>query len=365
MTLYGQKVIYLSDLVRKFCLKQGNVKMTGFLRQMEMASWAWKELFRKSIWELTTVVLEVDPIKHTITLPDGCERMVNISVIDKFGKIQPLTLNPNMNTASVLCQKNACKCACGGTDTLCEALENITALQDTIVVNDHDYTQVTYIKSDGCGAIQKEVHTFGYNPETEEVEPVVINTLLCNIEVNSRGCILPTKPNILALQDYCGVNATCVSNAANPGCAWGAWQTNAYRSLVPAPYNYYGQWNWDAAARDTIHIFRSRRCNAVFVNDPNACNSMCGSEQNDIRKVIISYQTIGATEGVEILVPEYAQMAVDLGIMYQQALYNPRDGDRNGTRERQWNKGQKKVQAYLNPVRIDDMIKLQTNQRPW
>lgn len=364
MTQYGQKVILLSEQVRKFCLKQGNVKQVNFLRQMEFAAWAFKELFRTSVWELTTVVLDVDPHKHTITIPDNCERLVNISVIDRFGQIQPLTWNPNLSTVDVLCQKNSCSChSCGGHDTLCEALDNITVIQETITFGSRERTQVTYIKNNGCGSLEKEIHTWGYDPINEEtIQPIVLNELLCTIEVNDKGCLLPTKPNIDALQTYCGFNASLFNNGYWGGAASGV---NPYRSLIPTAYNFYGYWNWNAACRDTIHIFRSKRKNSIFVNDPANCESVCGKEENDIKKVILSFQTSANTEGVEMLIPEYASMAVDTGILYQQALFNPRDGDRSRAMETKWRTQQRKVQSYLNPVRMDSIRKVQSQPRPW
>lgn len=363
MTQYGQQVLFLSELVRKFCLKQGNVKQTNFLRYMEFAAWAWKELFRKSIWEVKTVVLTVDPVKHTIQLPNDCERMVNLSVIDRFGKLQPLTYNPHLSTVEIKCQKTRCSCNnCHGQNTLCEALDNLTVQQETIVVNDTEYTQVTYIRSNGCGSLEKEINTFAWDAATEAVISVKNNVLLCTLEVDSAGCILPTAPNIIALQDYCGFNASCCNNFwGNNVLGW----TNPYRAAIPTPYNFYGQWNWNAACRDIIHIFRSRKNNCTFVNDQVNCETQCGNEVNEIHKVIVSYQTSGQEVGEEILVPEYAEMAVNMGMIYQQSLFNPRDMDRGGAMLAKWRGEKRRVEAYLNPVKMDDIRKLQVQARPW
>lgn len=361
MTQYGQKVILLSDLVRKFCMKQGNIKQQNFLRQMEFASWAWKELFRTSVWEISTVVLDVDPVKHTICLPDNCERLVNISVMDRLGRIQPLTWNPHMSTVSLMCQKNSCACPnCGGVDTLCEAVGNITATQEQITVNGQEYTQVTYVRSNGCGSLEKEIHTFAFDPVSETVKAVVLNELLCEVEVNTNGCLLATKSNINALEVYAGYNAM-VNNAYYPGVT-GA--VNPFRPLIPSPYNYFGYWNWNAASRDIIHIFRSSSRQTTYANCPEEA-AKCGEEENEIKKVIVSFQAAADSGQGEMLIPEYAEMAVNVGMLYQQALFNPRDMDRNRTMEVKFNNAKKKVQSYLNPVRIDDIIKVQSNQRIW
>lgn len=358
MTQYGVQVMYISELVRKFSLKQGNTKAINFIRNLEFASWAWKELFRKSIWEIKAVVVKVD--KHgNIRIPDDCERLVNISVVDRFGKLQPLSYNPNLSTVEVLCQKNQCSCNhCKGQNTLCGAVENLTATIEEIVIDGNTYPKVTYIKADKCGDIIKEEHIPVWDANAEDVTTIIKNTFLCNVEVTEHGCIRATAPNILALQDFCGINGAFLNNG------W-IGSGNAYRSLIPAPYNYYGQWNWNAACRDIIHIFRSRKNNCTFINEPNACHDQCGTEQNDIDQVILSYQTIGVNQGEEILIPQYAEMAINAGMLYQQAFFNPRDGDKNGSMLQAFRREKRGVERHLNPIRMDDIIKIQTNPHLW
>lgn len=363
-TQYGQQVITISDCVRKFSLKQGNTKAINFIRNMEFAAWAWKELFRKSIWEIKTVVIPVDHRKHTIRIPDDCERMVNISVVDRYGKLQPLSYNPNISTVEILCQKNNCSCNhCHGQGTLCADVENITTTIEEIIINGTAYPKITYIKADRCGDIMKQEDVPVWDPIAEDVTTTTVTTLLCKVEVTEHGCIKATAPNAAFLQQYCGINNGGMINNCNNG-AWRP-ESNPYRSLIPAPYNYYGQWNWNAACRDIVHIFRSRKNNCTYVNQSETCNEQCGNEQNDIDQVILSYQTIGTEPGVEILIPEYAEMAINIGILYQQALFNPRDLDRNNSMLQKWRTAKKNVDRHLNPIRMDDMIKLQTQPHYW
>ncbi len=366
MTQYGEQVMYISDMVRKFNLKQGNVKGTSFIRTMEFASWAWKELFRNSIWEIKTVVLEVDRKNHTITIPDGCERLINISVIDRYGKQQPLTYNPNLNTVSMLCQKNKCSCSnCHGEGTLCGAMDNITAVVEGVEINGETYQQTTWMRGNGC-TIEKEEHVPVWdqtlNDDEGGVTYITNRQWICDIEVSDKGCILPTRPNIAALETYCGFNGACLNNGyTNFGAGW----VNPFRSLAPAPYNFFGQWNWNAQSRSIIHIFRSRRNNAVYANCPDRQQTDCGREENDIHKVILSYQTAGVYPGQEILIPDYAEMAVSAGILYQQAYFNPKDGDRNRTMLAGFRIHKRALDRYLNPIKINDIGKIQTQPRPW
>lgn len=366
---YGQEVHYLSDYVRKFNLKQGNVKGIGFIRTMEFASLIWKELFRKSVWEIKTQVLTVDRVNHTITIPDDCERMINLSIIDKFGRQHPLTYNPEINTVVTTCQSNKCSCTnCNGQDTLCEAMDNITAVNEDVEINGEIYQKTTYMRGDG-NTIQREEHVPAWDATTEEVVYVTNRQWVCDIEVNERGCILPTAPNILALQTYCGYNGAYLNNGYNSrtnGWGYGGY-VDPYRSVAPVPYNFYGYFNWNAESRSIIHIFRT--ASNIYLNNPKKCAEDCVSYpngvENEIHKVIISYQTAGSTPGSEILIPEYAVMAMDAGILWQQAIFNTRDGDRSRSAQHYFNERKMSMAKYLNPIRMDDIKKIQTNLRAW
>jgi len=360
-TQYGKQVKTISDFVRTFSLKQGNTKAAYFVRNLEFAAWAWKEMFRKSIWEIKTVVLTLDK-DHNIRIPDDCERMVNVSVVDRFGKLQPLSYNPNMSTVEVMCETNSCACThCHGKDTLCAAVENISVVFEDIIIDGETYQKVTYIKADGCGNIIKEEHVPVTEAISEKVVTTIVTTSLCKVEVSDKGCILPTAPNINMLQTYCGYNGSMLNN----GYRGNGLGYNAYRSLIPVPYNYYGHWNWNAACQDIIHIFRSAANNCTYINQQDTCTVNCAQEQNDIHKVILSYQTIGAEPGVEILIPEYAEMAISIGILYQQALFNPKDMDRNNAMLYKFRAAKKDVDRHLNPIRMDDIIKIQTQPHLW
>jgi hypothetical protein len=362
---YGQEVHYLSDYVRKFNLKQGNVKGIAFIRTMEFASMIWKLLFRKSIWEIKTQVLTVDRETNTITIPEGCERLINLSVIDKYGKLHPLTYNPDISTVNTLCQQNKCSCTtCGGVGTLCEAMDNITAINEDVVINGETYQKTTYMRGDGC-TIQREEHVPAWDSATSEVVYVTNRQWVCDIEVSDKGCILPTAPNILALQTYCGYNGSCLNNGYNvnsSGYGYGGF-VNPYRGVAPVSYNFFGYFNWDAASRSIIHIFRTS--SNIYLNNRAKCEEDCRGIENEIVKVIISYQTNGSTPGEEILIPEYCVMAMDAGILWQQAVFNSQDGDRSRKKEYYFNSQKMDLNKYLNPIRIDDVKKVQTNLRPW
>lgn len=354
LTQHGVEVIPLSKIVKEFCLKQGNMKETAVFQQLVYARWAWKELFRKYIWQIKNQVLQVDCNNHTICLPDDCERLINIYVIDNQRKLQPLTCDPGISTVEINCIVPHCSCTnCNGQGTLCAAAEaGITYTTEQINIQGTNYTKETWVRYNGNGAVQQQTKTPALNSANSSIEYVTDITTLCNIEVTDKGCIKPTPSNMELLNSYCGCNAFTPETTGynRPWC-------RTAPGLIPQPYNNYGYWNVNAANPSTIHIFR---------NDNGYNANVLSPERNVINQVIISYQTNGETPGDEILVPQYAQMAMEMGIMWQQRLFNPRAsmGEKDYAKL-QWGAARLDVNKHLNPIRMEDVAKLQTQMRRW
>lgn len=350
LRLYGEEVIPLSKVVKELCLKQNNLKETAIFQQLVYGRWAWKELFRRNIWSIKNVVLELD--KHRrINLPSDCERLINISVIDCAGILQPLTLDAGINTVKIDFVKPKCSCHnCNGDDTLCGAVESVTYATETVEIQGDDYTMETWTRYDGNGAIQQEQKVPTLDATTNTVVYTTNISTICNVEVTDTGCIAPTQGNMDLLRLHCGCGNFPDSEC---GINYG-WYYRRF-NLIPQPYNYYGYYNYNAADRSIVHIFRHE---SAYRNAADRNNPIC--------KVIVSYQANGESDGEEILIPQYAQHAIDMGIMWQQKLYNPRAGagDKQFAKE-QWNGARVLVNKHLNPIRLDDFAKLQTQRRAW
>lgn len=352
--LHGEEVIPLSKLVKEFCLKQGNMKETAVFQQLVYARWAWKELFRKYIWAIKNQVLEVDCKNNTIQLPVDCERLINIYVIDRDHKLQPLTCDPGINTVEIKCIKMNCSCNnCNGNDTLCAAAESgVTYTTENVIIQGAAYLLQTWVRYNGNGGIQKQQSIPTYNASSGTIVYNTEITTLCNIEVTEKGCIKPTPENMYLLNTYCGCNAYPPERSGY----YNGWRGR--NQLIPQPYNYYGYWNVNAADPSIIHIFRQDTgINPNNFNEPYR-NTLC--------KVIVAYQTNGETPGDEIMVPQYAQLAMDSGIMWQQKFYNNRASiaDKNFAKM-EWQAARLDVNKHLNPIRIEDIEKLQTQPRRW
>lgn len=356
LTLNGVEVIPLSKIVKELCLKQGNLKETGSFQQLVYARWAWKELFRKYIWQIRNQVLTVDCDTHTIQLPPDCERLINIYVIDRQGKLEPLTCDPGLNTVEIKCIVPPCSCTqCKGEGTLCAAAEaGVTYTTETVTIQDVDYTMQVWVRYNGNGAIQRQRLVPTLNSATNTVVISDQIETICNIETTEKGCIKPTPSNMEALRSFCGC-ATFPETQTGRRHSW----YNNRTGLVPQPYNYYGYWNVNAADSSLIHIFRyDRTLGNIPKNLPNP--------DNVINKVIVSYQTNGEVPGDEIMVPQYAQMAMDAGIMWQQKFFNTRMGaNEKEYAKQQFMAARLDLNKHLNPIRMEDIAKLQTQLRRW
>ena len=181
---------------------------------------------------------------------------------------------------------------------------------------------------------------------------------VCNVDVTEQGCIQPTAPNLQTIIDYIGYPINGFFGIQSP----------ILRQLIPVSFNYYGEWNYNSAARDIIHIFRPKPIPGLK-QGPTVINPYSGQQetlQNDIDKVILCYQTNGEEPGAEILIPDYAEFAMKIGMSYRTEQLRPRP-NMSAVNQLKWAyKEQKHIIAkYLNPINIADLAKMQTQPKYW
>lgn len=365
LTQYGQAVMTLTDVVDDFCLAQNNIREAMILAMYRHGRWAWKDLFRTTMWNVKKVVLEVDHHSGTIVLPDDCEKVYNISVVDRFGRLHPLGFNTDLNTAVIKCLKVKCSCVnCHGENTLCAAIDSISTILSTVTINGHPYTQTVSTRYNQNGTISKETSSPSWDVESASV---IFNTTIetiCNVEITECGCIKVTQPNMETLRVNFGVG-NYASQWNSLGFTWG--NQSVYRELIPTPYNNWGQWNYNAQQPNIVHIFGPRGVNNSGPNRVATESNPPGDQWvNNICQVIVEYLTNGETPGTEILVPEYAVNAMQVGMIYQMKFLNVRVGAQEKLDAKRAFKAEKmEVAKYLNPMSMDVLAKLQTNARLW
>ena len=145
----------LHKVIKNFCAMQGNEKESYFTKMAIYAKWAWRDLYVNTIFDYRTVIMNVCPPDFTIRIPDDCERVFNVSIIDKHNRKHPLSLNTNINTAKLLCPTVKCSCQCGGQDTLCSVIDTLTTTTQTVMIEGSPYTWTTWMNYDRDGSIQQ------------------------------------------------------------------------------------------------------------------------------------------------------------------------------------------------------------------
>jgi hypothetical protein len=373
LTLNGYEVLKLSTVVDRFTLKQGNFKQKDYFRYLEMARWAAKDIFRKTLWNIQTVSLEID--RHGfITIPDDCEKLLSIGIVGCDKIFHALGHNPKIMTVP-----NSYKCSCNkcnGNGTLCSALDNVTMVQTPIEIQGKDYYITEFTQMDGNGNLVTKTITPSLDTNGNVIDVTTYATI-CAMDVNPNGCLLNTAQNVQNLQQYCGYT--------NPFSGWdGLGWYNENSGDIPANYNHYGYWNWDNTNGCRIKIVVNANngfawypvgTGGIITNNnnennyplpyPNTFSQIGAGEYDNIKRVIISYQSNGESPNSEIVIPQFAEMAVNMGMVYQQRVFNPKDTDRDKQGLAAYNMAKTELMAYLNPVPIAEMYKVQNNRRLW
>lgn len=357
--IYGVAMKSASYVVDDFCLRQGNMRQAGIVQAYANLKWAWKDLFRYTLWDIKTAVLPVDCKNDTIKLPSDCERVINLSVVDCYGILHPLGFNTNINTAEIRCLKPKCSCSnCHGDDTLCAAIDAISATTSMVVIHDVEYTQTVLTRYNGAGAVQTQTKRPTWDEETSTVIFDTIIETKCNLETTDKGCIKITRPNMDLLRANFGIG-NFIDQWDSLGFSWG--NKRAYQELIPAAKNYWGEWNYNVADREIIHIFGNKNLRHFDHTDEQERHW-----RNSIRQVILSYQTNGEVPEQEIYIPDYAVMGVQIGMIYMQKALNPKVSEEDKKQAKYAFQAEKnKIFRYLNPVRMEDMSKLQTAPHRW
>lgn len=335
---FGIPVIPISDLVVSFNLEQGNMHNRHFIKMMEHAKWVWKQLFLRSLWSVKQVVLTVDE-NGNIKLPYNMQGQVSISVVDFHGNLHQVGYNPNMNTVEINCPVSCCSCSCKGHDTMCGSFDNLIMSTELINIKGTDYVQTKWIRNIGNGEVQeftKRPMWVASGPDdTGSVQYTEDAVTICNLDVTTEGCIKPTQENRDRFRRFCGCYVALPFTDV--------WDCRPKYDVAPPISSRYGEWNWNAAAGDIIHVKHLKA-----------------------KKVIVTLQTSGEVDNQEIVIPEYAETAMKTGMIYRQEIFRPGNSDNTKrSAERLYNKEKTALNQFLRPINMKALRDLQTGIPLW
>ena len=316
----------LAEVVDQYMMLAFNDKRKYYLNYLVAAQWAWKELLWDTIWQVKSKYVTVDKTTtpYSIELPQDILRLLNVSVADSCNNLQPFSVNNAMNTLVKPQQKKNCSShgVVGCEDALCDTIDSVTIIMKDIMINGVAYTEKIWTKRNTNGDLLQIKETPVKNFAADGTFTVIIDTqekLICTLEVNQAGCVLPTPNNLKLVMYHCGA---CLPSCMDIICA----------TDLPKTPNPFGRFKEEG--------------NRVFLETKED-------------QVIISYQTNGNCPGEEILVPEIAVDAVMFGMNYRIKAFvtGVSQGDKEASK-RAFGNACEKLDHFLHPIRVEAFMRI-------
>lgn len=308
----------LNDVVSLLCVKKFNDRRKYFKEYLILAQEVWKELFVNTLFVTKNVYLELkkgDGFNY-IDIPSNCLRFLSAGVKDRCDILKPLYYNQDLVVTKKPtikpCGCNACNCA---SDGLCDSVNSLSVTTKEVVINDVTYTEYTWISVCPNGDIMeyRQIPTTAYSFTRGSYDvsydisyeigssdsEVVVYTLvrkLCKLAVKPCGCPEQTPENEQLFYNSCG----CFLNPCT--------------RLAKKCVKYWGdcsQWAGECKISEC-----GTRLEIRHVQD-----------LSDNHQILLTYQTNGVEIDGEIMVPNYANQAIHVGVEYQKILFsgaNPR-----------------------------------------
>lgn len=343
--LYGVPAVTFTEAVDNFMAMQGNVRRSHYPQYLVTAKTVWEKMFKESIWEIKQEVVNVKVDSHkkkTFRLPCNMLRLLAISVVDKHGNLQPLAVDNNLNTLEIKCHPKTCSCTkCNGCETYCDAIDAITVRYESILLNNgQTYEKTIWTKKCGCDIIEVAKIPVWQDDALTWIET---ERTICDLEVDTNGCIKATEPNRKKLYDYFGWYPSCVCN-------------NLYNNLpvkhhdcipdlaAPQTINHYGYYKADADDPQLIHLHHSK------------------AEQ-----VIVTFQLAGAVnERGTLMIPKYALECFYFGMNYFITVFDKvTPANAKFLAEKSYDKAYRALLIFMNPIRMEEFLRLPSIPITW
>lgn len=168
---------------------------------MAFAKDIFSDLNMKGIKDAKRVVFPVNRKINTIDLDGDNIMIASVYRPDECGIMIPMWSNPNIpETIKDLSAKKHCDCGCD----LCAQVKNYEPLEENVSMEMPDGSNQTfrkslykYVKSDGSYIERLNEPIKKYDKEGVHIATVMdeTETVLCNLDVNDKGCILDNKSN--------------------------------------------------------------------------------------------------------------------------------------------------------------------------
>lgn len=315
----------LKEVVDEYFLASFNDNRKYYPNYLSAAMWVWKDLLKDTIWSVVNKYIKIDhdqsPFK--IPIPKDSIRLINVSVEDSCGNLQPLTIDNYINVLTKPVPEKKCgshkEKSCS--DSMCDAIDSISVRLKDVIIDGQKYTEKIWNKRLSNGDIMeirevpvKEFDQSGYYTIVIDVR----EKFICHLDTNASGCIPRTDKNVKLLATHCGC---FISSCMEESCPTDLQKT----------HNNYGKIKIEDG-----HIY-------IFVDSEYA---------------IITYQTNGTCSGDNVLIPEIAVPAMLAGIASRTIQFRPNISINEKRSARIFYNGEKdELYTFLNPIRPDEFIR--------
>lgn len=319
-------ILTLSEVTERYLAVRQVNKKKYFASYLIVAGKIWQELFQKTLFSTKSVWKELkagDPYSY-VDIPNDCSRFFEASVVDDCGNIVPVYYNPRLNVVPKPVVK---KCGCGSCDCggLCEDLNSTTlTTRFVFTINAIQYFEKTWLKYCSNGDIleYKETPVKKYNDfigssgdfnndfnddfssanpslANFDIETVVSQRKICSLDTKPCGCPVDSEENISKVVDMCGCFLPCNSHLKVKRCD---------RFLPDTNNNCQGEIKISECGNRIFYRPMPHRRHHKNIPTPNF--------------LLLNYQTNGSTPGQEVMVPDYAELAMWKGIDYLHKAFN-------------------------------------------
>lgn len=360
--------ISLSGALENYLIERQIEVPKYYTSYLVAAKWAWKELFRNTLYAVQSTWLSVmkgEPYDF-IEVPYGASRIFSVANIDKCNLIQPLFYNDQINVipkpASSGCGCGECRC-----DGLCGEMNDLTVTtKEVFRVNGVPYYERSWIKICKNGDVleYREVPTKKYNDfvgssgdfnndfnddfdigaepfSNYEIVTQTLQNKICALKVRPCGCVENTPENIKMINECCGCYLSPYSRMRKMCC-------NQFQENIND--NGFGEVKMSDCGTK-IYFIPPKNCH------PNARNPT---------HLLLNWQSNGEKIGEEVQMPDYAYDAFT-------AILHDRVVKRNGKfalwerqeAERHKEKEINNLIKFMNPISLEFLADTQDKEIRW
>lgn len=360
----------LADNVDEYLILRGIDKKKYFPQFLVGAKWAWKQLFKNTIYAVNSewLTLKAGTPYNYVDVPKGTVRLFSVATVDKHcNKIIPLFYNntiniiPKPSASQKKCGCNDAACDCGGT---CESLNSLTYTTKVLfTINGLDYVEKTWVKlcPNGDMLQYRIVPTKKYNNFTGDpgdyntdymndflignppfsdytIEYLEFQNIICKLELQPCGCPVETPENENTLNEFCGCFMPFNSCCKKKHCD-----------------SFLGAINDHCKGEVKIS-----ECGTKIYYIPHH------GEKHLPDFLLVNWQSSGENCGSYVEVPDYAIDPMFTGIDYYSKRFNNIYSLNEKTEARyQWNDAQNQIIMFLNPISLQWLSTIQDAKITW